>query len=98
MGIAIAVAIALLIFGGVIAVIVIEVKRYGWNPVLRYIFFAIVIRVFIHASMPDAGKTKNIAIPLFGAAVITWLWPYVVVHRMRDNEKEIEPDPQDELK
>lgn len=96
MDIAIWIAIPLLFLGGCIAAVVFAARRYGWQPVLLYVLSAILIRVLIQVFMSDAGQAQSIAIPILGAAMVVWVWPHIVRHRMLDRTQEVEPDQQDE--
>jgi hypothetical protein len=70
-----------------IAAVVFAIKRDGWKPTLRYLFFAILIRVLMHFSTQHIGEGGQIIIPLLGAGLIAWLWPHIVKQRMRENDE-----------
>ncbi len=90
MDIAIVIGLLLLFLGFCVAVVAFEVKRHGWRPVIRYIIFAVVIRVLIHFSTQHIGETEQIVIPLAGAGVLVWLWPHILKQRMHEREHDAE--------
>lgn len=93
MGLTILIFVLLLILGGGIAILMWAAKKYGWAATLRYVVFAILIRVALQYAASNVGQTSTILVPLIGALVITLAWPHIVRQRKYEEEQDIEPPP-----